>query len=93
MNDDAGRSADRSNYSDDPETPTGIWVISVIGLFGAAIAVVGASLGIIRGGSLVLGMLVVGLGLLQAVTMLALVGLTPWAWYATIVLFTLGGVV
>ncbi len=93
MSNEKERSVDRPNYSDTPETPTGIWVIGVVGLVGAAFSVL-ASVSSFAAGAigLPLATALAGLGLVQAVTMLALVGLTPWAWYATIGLYTLGGV-
>lgn len=86
--------ADRPSYGDAPETPTGIWVIAVLGLIGAAFSLL-AGVGALAAGAvnLVVGGGLIVLALAQALTMLALVGLTPWAWYATIALYTLAAVV
>lgn len=49
-------------------------------------ALAAGGVNLLVGGGLVL------LALAQALTMLALVGLTPWAWYVTVALYTLGAV-
>ena len=91
---DDSRSVDRPTYGDAPETPTGIWVIAVLGLLGAVFSLL-AGVSLLAAGAVgtALGAGLVVLAVAQAVTMLALVGLTPWAWYATIALYLLGAVV
>jgi hypothetical protein len=93
MQADDTKRADRPSYGDAPKTPTGIWVIAVLGLVGAAFSLL-AGVGALAAGAvdLVVGGGLIVLGLAQAVTMLALVGLTPWAWYVTIALYTLGAI-
>ena len=90
---DDSRSVDRPTYSDAPETPMGIWVIAVLGLLGAVFSLL-AGVSLLAAGAVgtALGAGLVVLAVAQAVTMLALVGLTPWAWYATIALYLLSAV-
>jgi hypothetical protein len=80
------------DYGDDPETPTGIWIIAGLGLVGAVLGL-GAGVTAVAAGELpaIAGAALIGVALLQAVTMLALVGLTPWAWYATLLLYAVSG--
>lgn len=92
MSADDVRSSPRANYGDDPQTPTGIWVIAGLGLIGAVLGL-GTGVTTVMAGELPLavGVGLVLLALAQAVTMLALVGLTPWAWYATLLLYGVSG--
>ena len=90
MSTDATRSSEHPSYGDTPETPTGIWVVAVLGLVGAVLSVLGG-VGLIAAGAVnaVLGVGLLVLAVAQEVTMLALVGITPWAWYATVGLYSL----
>jgi hypothetical protein len=72
-----------------PETPLGIWLVSILGFFGALVGLVtGIGLLAVSDVHVAVSVALVVLALAQAITMLALVGLTPWAWYATVVLYT-----
>ena len=80
------------NYGDAPETPKGIWGIATLGMIGAVISLFAGVNGLLAGAiSVPAGGLLIALGIAQGITMLALVGLTLWAWYATILLYLLSG--
>ncbi|MEF8822330.1 MAG: hypothetical protein V5A52_08630 [Halovenus sp.] len=78
------------NYGDAPETPMGIWVVAILGVVGAVLSLLAGASGLVAGAITVLaGGALILLGIAQGITMFALVGLTRWAWYVTIMLYIL----
>lgn len=81
-------------YEDAPETPKGIWVIAFVGLIGSVLSILAGATGLMAGAIVFpAGIGLILLGFAQGITMLALMGLTPWAWYATIVLYLIAAVI
>lgn len=81
-------------FTDIPEAPTGLFVIAILGQYSALFgffswfATIGAP-----DVSTVVAVGMMGLAVGQAVTMLALIQLRPWAWYASVLLYSISTVV